>query len=135
MFVPSTRNGVLIKALKEAETEMSKMTRFHVRYQEAGGIQLARLFSTDLGKGCHVGDKSDTLEEDMEKMKRYQTANKPTLFMSQVARSATKRMEIRKRMRRKKEMESIWVKLRGHYMKGPGNILRMPLTSVKAVTW
>ena len=50
MFVPSTRNGVLIKALKEAETEMSKMTRFQVRYQEAGGIQLARLFSTDLGE-------------------------------------------------------------------------------------
>ena len=82
-----------------------------------------------------MGEKSATLEEDMEKMKRYQTANKPTLFMSQVARSATKRMEIRKRMRRKKEMESIWVKLRGHYMKGPGNTLRMPLTSVKAVTW
>ena len=73
--------------------------------------------------------------EDMEKMKRYQTANKPTLFMSQVARSATKRMEIRKRMRRKKEMEYIWVKLRGDYMKRPGNTFRMPLTSVKAVTW
>ena len=55
MFVPSTRNGVLIKALKEAETEMSKITRFQVRYQEAGGIQLARLFSTDLGKGLPCG--------------------------------------------------------------------------------
>jgi hypothetical protein len=34
---------------------MSKMTRFKVRYQEAGGIQLARLFSTDLGKGRPCG--------------------------------------------------------------------------------
>ena len=55
MFIPSTRNGILIKALKEAETEMSKITRFKVRYQEAGGIQLARLFSTDLGKGQPCG--------------------------------------------------------------------------------
>ena len=44
------KNGTLIKALKEAEIEISKITRFRVRYQEAGGIQLARLFSTDLGK-------------------------------------------------------------------------------------
>ena len=55
MFIPSTRNGILIKALKEAETEMSKITRFKVRYQEAGGIQLARFFSTDLGKGQPCG--------------------------------------------------------------------------------
>ena len=66
MFVPSTRNGVLIKALKEAETEISKLTRFQVRYQEAGGIQLARLFSTDLGKGSHVGERSAKLVEDCQ---------------------------------------------------------------------
>jgi hypothetical protein len=51
MFIPSTKNGTLIKALKDAELEMSNITRFRVRYQEAGGTQLARLFSTDLGKG------------------------------------------------------------------------------------
>ena len=55
MFIPSTRNSTLVKALKEAEIEMSKITRFKVRYQEAGGIQLARLFSTDLGKGQPCG--------------------------------------------------------------------------------
>ena len=49
------KNGTLIKALKEAEIEISKITRFRVRYQEAGGIQLARLFSTDLGKGQPCG--------------------------------------------------------------------------------
>ena len=55
MFIPSTKNGTLIKTLKEAEIEMSRITRFRVRYQEAGGIQLARLFSTDLGKGQPCG--------------------------------------------------------------------------------
>ena len=30
---------------------MARITRFRVKYQEAGGIQLARLFSTDLAKG------------------------------------------------------------------------------------
>ena len=55
MLIPFTRNGVLIKALKEAEPEMSNMTRFKVRHQEAGGIKLARLYSTDLGKGQQCG--------------------------------------------------------------------------------
>jgi hypothetical protein len=40
---------------KDAELEMSNITRFRVRYQEAGGIQLARLFSTDLEKGQPCG--------------------------------------------------------------------------------
>ena len=55
MFIPSIRNGILIKALKEAETEMSKITRFKVRFQEAGWIQVARLFSSELGKGKPCG--------------------------------------------------------------------------------
>ena len=37
--------------------QVAEMTRFQVRYQEAGGIQLARLFSTDLGKGQPCGSE------------------------------------------------------------------------------
>ena len=59
MFIPSTKNVTLIMALKEAETDMSNITRFRVRYQEAGGIHLARLFSTDLGKGQPCGRLDD----------------------------------------------------------------------------
>jgi hypothetical protein len=44
MFIPSTRGGLLTKMMRNREVEMAKITRFKVRMQEAGGIQLARLF-------------------------------------------------------------------------------------------
>ena len=53
MFIPSSRAGLLTKMMREREQELSKITRFKVRMQESGGIQLARLFSTDLAKGGH----------------------------------------------------------------------------------
>ena len=52
MFIPSTRGGLLTSMMRERETEMSRITRFKVKMQESGGIQLARLFSTDLGQPC-----------------------------------------------------------------------------------
>ena len=51
IFIPSTKGGVLVKMMRDNEKEMAKITRFRVRFQEAGGIQLARMFSTDLAKG------------------------------------------------------------------------------------
>ena len=51
MFIPSTKGGILTKMMRDNELEMARITRFRVKYQEAGGIQLARLFSTDLAKG------------------------------------------------------------------------------------
>ena len=55
MFIPSTRGGLLTSMMRERETEMSRTTRFRVKMQESGGIQLARLFSTDLAKGQPCG--------------------------------------------------------------------------------
>ena len=51
IFIPSTKGGILTKMMRDNELEMARITRFRVKYQEAGGIQLARLFSTDLAKG------------------------------------------------------------------------------------
>ena len=51
MFIPSTRGGILTKMMREREFEIFKITKFKLKMQEAGGIQLARLFSTDLARG------------------------------------------------------------------------------------
>jgi hypothetical protein len=53
MFVPSTKGGILTKMLRENEPEMIRITKFKVKFQEAGGIKLAGLFSTNLSKGEH----------------------------------------------------------------------------------
>jgi hypothetical protein len=58
MFIPSTRGGLLTRLMKERELEMAKITRFRVKMQEAGGIQLARLFSTGLAK-CEPCGRED----------------------------------------------------------------------------
>ena len=55
MFIPSTRGGLLTSLMWERELEKAKITRFRVKIQEAGGIQLARLFSTDLARGEPCG--------------------------------------------------------------------------------
>ena len=71
----------------------------------------------------------------MKGMKGCQTASKPTLSMSQVSKSATKRMETTRRMRRKEGMECFGGKHQVHCMRGTESITRMPLTLVKASTW
>ena len=55
MFIPSTRGGLITSMMRESETEMSRIRIFKVKMQESGGIQLARLFSTDLAKGQPCG--------------------------------------------------------------------------------
>ena len=55
VFVPSTKGGVLTRKLREREEVLAGLTGFKIRFQEAGGSQLASLFSTDLGKGKHCG--------------------------------------------------------------------------------
>ena len=55
VFVPSTKGGVLTRKLREREEVLASLTGFKIRFQEAGGSQLASLFSTDLGKGKHCG--------------------------------------------------------------------------------
>ena len=42
MFILSTKRGILTKMMRDNELEMARITRFGVKYQEAGGIQLAR---------------------------------------------------------------------------------------------
>ena len=41
--------------LKEKEEEMARLTKFRIRFQEAGGIKLGQLFSTNLGAGGPCG--------------------------------------------------------------------------------
>jgi hypothetical protein len=57
IFVPSTRGGLLVKKLKENEEEMSNLTGFKVKFQEAGEAKLINSFEKDLGKGRHCGRK------------------------------------------------------------------------------
>ena len=55
IFVPATRGGKLTEMLKTKEDELARITKFRVRYQEAGGTKLGLLFSTDLGAGDACG--------------------------------------------------------------------------------
>ena len=57
IFVPSTRGGILTRRLREREVELSKTTGFGIKFQEAGGTQMIRLFNTNLGGGLHCGRK------------------------------------------------------------------------------
>jgi hypothetical protein len=57
IFVLATRGGKLTEMLKEKEEELSRLTKFRVRYQEAGGSKLGLQFSTDLGAGESCGRK------------------------------------------------------------------------------
>ena len=67
MSVPNTKGAILINKLKEGEKIWLKISGFRVKYVEAGGTQLIRLFNQDLGKGTHCGRKTcppcDTSEE------------------------------------------------------------------------
>jgi hypothetical protein len=55
MFIPSNKGGLLKSKLREKEDEMVRITRFRVKFQEAGGVKLARMFSTELATGTHCG--------------------------------------------------------------------------------
>ena len=67
MSVPNTKGAILLKKLKGGENIISNICGFRVKYVEAGGTQLIRLFNQDLGKGLHCGrevcppcDKTET---------------------------------------------------------------------------
>ena len=55
MFIPSIKGGTLRSKLREKEDEMVRITRFRVKIQEAGGVKLAKMFSTELATGEHCG--------------------------------------------------------------------------------
>ena len=55
VFVPSSRGGKLVTLLKEREDELAKITKFRIRFQEAGGTKLALMFNTDLAVGLECG--------------------------------------------------------------------------------
>ena len=57
IFVPSTRGGILTRKLREREDELARLTGFSIKFQEAGGTQMLRMFSTNLGGGLHCGRK------------------------------------------------------------------------------
>ena len=53
MLIPSTRGWLLTSLMREMDLELAKITR--VKMQEARGIQLSRLFLTDLARGEPYG--------------------------------------------------------------------------------
>ena len=55
MFVPSTKGGILLKILREAEERLSQLTGFKIKYTESGGTPLMNLFNVESGKGSHCG--------------------------------------------------------------------------------
>ena len=57
IFVPSTRGGGLTRKMRETEVELAKLTGFSIKFQEAGGTQMLRMFNTNLGGGLHCGRK------------------------------------------------------------------------------
>ena len=59
MFIPSTKNGILLKMMKENEEKLVEMTGFRVSYAESGGTQLGRYFSTNLATGRPCGRESN----------------------------------------------------------------------------
>ena len=50
MFVPNTKGSILLKRLQAMEDEMAKLTGFRIKFQEAGGIQLCRMFRKNLAR-------------------------------------------------------------------------------------
>ena len=46
----ATRRGLLTTMLKTQEVKLANMTGFRVKYQKAGGVQMGKLFSTDLSR-------------------------------------------------------------------------------------
>ena len=57
VFVPSTKESVLVKSLREDEDRMEELTGFRVKYQEAGGSVLSNAFNKNLGNGKECGRK------------------------------------------------------------------------------
>ena len=55
MFVPSTIRSLLLKMLQEKEDEMAALTGFRIKFQEAGGTQLGRMFSQNLARDIPCG--------------------------------------------------------------------------------
>ena len=50
MFVPNTKGSILLKRLQAREDEMANITGFRIKFQEAGGIQLCRMFNQNLAR-------------------------------------------------------------------------------------
>jgi hypothetical protein len=57
LTTPSTRGGILTRKLREREDELARLTGFNIKFQEAGGTQMLRMFSTHLDGGLHCGRK------------------------------------------------------------------------------
>jgi hypothetical protein len=66
VFVPPTRGGKLVEMLKDKEDDLANITKFRIRYQEAGGTKLGLLLSTDLGAGspCRRQDSQPRMSRD-----------------------------------------------------------------------
>ena len=80
MFVPNTRYGILLKKLKDKEEILSRLCGFRVKYTEAAGTQLGKLFSQDLGKGKHCGREVCPPCDNSEEGKRQNCRTRSILY-------------------------------------------------------
>jgi hypothetical protein len=61
IFVPTTMRVPLTTMLKEQEDKLANMPWFRVKQQEAGGVQMGKIFSTDLVRNqpCGIRTSAD----------------------------------------------------------------------------
>ena len=78
MFIPSTKNGILLKMMKENEEKLVEMTGFRVSYAESGGTQLGRYFSPTWQVASPVSEKAANVSLVTERTPTCRTA-KPDL--------------------------------------------------------
>ena len=82
IFVPNTPGGLLIRKLREKEDELSRLTGFKIKFQEAGGSKLANSFSTELARGKHCGrDPCPSCDSNVEE-RRPNCRSKNILYES-----------------------------------------------------
>ena len=55
IFVHNTKGSLLLKILQAREDEMAKLTGFSIKFKEAGGIHMCRMFSQNLARDHSCG--------------------------------------------------------------------------------
>ena len=68
MYVPSTKDGRLLKMLARAEPRISKITGYQVKYIEKPGKKLSKFFSREKSENvCHREDYGVCINSDTKK--------------------------------------------------------------------
>ena len=121
IFVPSTRGGVLTRKLREREDELARLTGFSIKFQEARGTQMLRMFSINLGGGLHCGRKPCPPCDSSEESNRGNCRARNLVYKSSCSTHPAGR-----KMIGLEGKASTLAKLADPSTKGPKNTRRMP---------